>query len=896
MNELTRINKLESEVALLGRRLTLVEKTLPRNLAAEVPWPEMMAQLEAEAAVADEQQPASSWPETPQVAEPTAEFPEASFSPPVPPITPPINAPISWLEQPVVNGAAAGSAHDSPGESWSSNEPKSLLDWENLIGGKWALWIGSLCLFLAFASFLAYTWRYLPPPPPWAKVAMGLGAGALLLGAGEWFRSSTQKWFSEGLSGAGLSLCYLSVWAATGFFHIMSSSVAFGGMACLTALGVALAVRAKAPALSILSTIGNFLTPVLLESGQHGVSQGMALLTYVAVLDMGIVAVSLFQRWRGLTWMSFVGTFLLVGGWTTAANIAAMRGPLFFFLSLYFVLFLSAACFYSLARQEETAPEDLLLLFTASSLFAPAGYAVLQPVLGHFQGIFALGLALFWGLMAAAVHIMAPRNVSLRTCLGGLSLLALTVALPMQLKGPWLAVGWSGEAGLLLLLSRRLNSSLFLRAGQTVWALAGFGVMIVADSPVQLDRIMAWGAFLLVSAGASYLARRDGEGQLVDELEPLYASACLWGSAWLLGRETYSWLHGAPAPSHREAYAWLFIAPLEALLALLAFAVGLRARYQLVRVEALTLAVISAFTVLIAGITAPLTSPLPFSNARPAAFVVMALLLGVLGWLIGHTKDELPTEETETLQAWPVVTAAFVLLAASIEAYFALTPRWGLDAAESTTLAFMLSVLWSSYAAALLGFAATARNKWLRGFGWGVMGIGISAAIVAALAQQSAGLPLLNWRFAAYGAAILSLCIAAKRARLDNIESGTFVFLALMLGLAMVSQESYETCRHFATALGPNWARVASMMISLVWSVYGAAMLLGGIVRGEQQIRLVALGLLCLTVLKIFLFDLAFLNGPWRAVSLGGMGVTLIFISWLYSRYGAEKNEVGDTE
>ncbi|HEX8463048.1 MAG TPA: DUF2339 domain-containing protein, partial [Abditibacterium sp.] len=142
----------------------------------------------------------------------------------------------------------------------------SLGEWENLIGGKWALWVGSLCLFLAMASFLALTWAALPPPPPWAKVAMGMGAGALLMTAGGVLRSRAQRHFSEGLMGAGLAICYLSLWAGGQHFVVFSPSVSFVGMACLTALGVTLALRTDALSLSVLSAMGGFLTPILLGS------------------------------------------------------------------------------------------------------------------------------------------------------------------------------------------------------------------------------------------------------------------------------------------------------------------------------------------------------------------------------------------------------------------------------------------------------------------------------------------------------------------------------------------------------------------------------------------------------------------------------------------------------
>ena len=67
-------------------------------------------------------------------------------------------------------------------------------------------------------------------------------------------------------------------------------------------------------------------------------------------------------------------------------------------------------------------------------------------------------------------------------------------------------------------------------------------------------------------------------------------------------------------------------------------------------------------------------------------------------------------------------------------------------------------------------------------------------------------------------------------------------------------------------------------------------MLVAGIIRSIQPARLAALGLLGFTALKVFLFDLSFLDTPMRILSFGGLGLTLIGISWLYSRYGIGKS------
>jgi uncharacterized membrane protein len=106
----------------------------------------------------------------------------------------------------------------------------------------------------------------------------------------------------------------------------------------------------------------------------------------------------------------------------------------------------------------------------------------------------------------------------------------------------------------------------------------------------------------------------------------------------------------------------------------------------------------------------------------------------------------------------------------------------------------------------------------------------------------------------------------------------------VILGWGM-TQETYETCYYLRHALAPDWQRWAEMTISLVWCIYGALLLIAGIARQYRPLRLMALVMLSATVIKVFIFDLGFLDGSLRVLSLGGLGISLIFISWLYSRF-----------
>jgi uncharacterized membrane protein len=71
---------------------------------------------------------------------------------------------------------------------------------------------------------------------------------------------------------------------------------------------------------------------------------------------------------------------------------------------------------------------------------------------------------------------------------------------------------------------------------------------------------------------------------------------------------------------------------------------------------------------------------------------------------------------------------------------------------------------------------------------------------------------------------------------------------------------------------------------STVWLVYGIALLAVGFVLRSKPARLLALGVIILTIAKVFLYDTANIAGIYRALSAIGLGVVLLGIGWLYQR------------
>jgi uncharacterized membrane protein len=75
------------------------------------------------------------------------------------------------------------------------------------------------------------------------------------------------------------------------------------------------------------------------------------------------------------------------------------------------------------------------------------------------------------------------------------------------------------------------------------------------------------------------------------------------------------------------------------------------------------------------------------------------------------------------------------------------------------------------------------------------------------------------------------------------------------------------------------------LSLSSLWLVYGIALMAAGIWRRVRLVRIAAIILFGIAILKIFIYDLSFLETLYRIFSFIGLGVILLTVSYLYQRY-----------
>ncbi len=88
-----------------------------------------------------------------------------------------------------------------------------------------------------------------------------------------------------------------------------------------------------------------------------------------------------------------------------------------------------------------------------------------------------------------------------------------------------------------------------------------------------------------------------------------------------------------------------------------------------------------------------------------------------------------------------------------------------------------------------------------------------------------------------------------------------------------------------------TWMDVAAMSqsdklgLSILWGVYALLLIILGISRKEKHLRVGAIGLFAVTLLKLFFYDISHLNTVAKTIVLVSLGVLLLLISFLYNKY-----------
>jgi uncharacterized membrane protein len=372
---------------------------------------------------------------------------------PIPPESPPEAPPPAMDPQPVVSKGA-----------------------ELQFGQHWLLIAGIAITVLGIGFFLKYAFDQ-NWVGPGGRIILGYLAAVAFFGVGDVLRRrSGAVVFGLYLAGGGLATLYLTTYAAFELYALLGQVSAFGLMVLVTILACLLALMYDTQWLAVLGLVGGFLTPVILSTGQ---SAQLILMSYMVVLNGGILSIAVWKRWQILNTLGFICTWLLFTRWFVNYYTVATFWPTLVFLHLFFLIyaFVPFFSYFVHARREHLTGLLLASLNTLVTFIYAYGmvrtYASLPAV-----GIVALAYAGLFFSMASFLHRGHPGNLEPLLLTKGLSFLIL--AMPMLVSGHWITVCWSVQVVVILWAGLRLRNR-WLCYGALALLLLAVGKLVVYD-------------------------------------------------------------------------------------------------------------------------------------------------------------------------------------------------------------------------------------------------------------------------------------------------------------------------------------------------------------------------------------------------------------------------------
>ena len=342
---------------------------------------------------------------------------------------------------------------------------------EFVLGGRAAAFAGIAILVAGIVFLVGYAiqnaWL-----GPGMRVMLGLTSGVGLAGAGHWVGRRDEKYtlFSRVLTGGGSALFYFTVFMAYAFYHLIGPVGAGIGLFLCAAGIFALAMFYRSQSVAVLGVLGGFITP-LLVGGE--LDAGVFALVYIAVINVPVILLGLHRKWQVLYNLAFVFTAFHFLVWMD--RVPTNEAWIGVGFALVFFLQYIALGLLKLRSEQKVSGRtaDLVRLILSSALLMAAMYGLLEK--GNLDQWTGLAFILI-GLMHVGLAKTARKRIArfsgevAAIACGGVLFLAM--ALPAQLDGAWISLGWGMEGAILAWFAMRERSHV-LRVGAVLLGMAG---------------------------------------------------------------------------------------------------------------------------------------------------------------------------------------------------------------------------------------------------------------------------------------------------------------------------------------------------------------------------------------------------------------------------------------
>lgn len=298
---------------------------------------------------------------------------------------------------------------------------------------------------------------------PLVRVINGYVCGTALIGVAIWLKKKYEA-YSSVLMGGGLAVLYFITYIAFSFYNMLPLEVAFAMMMAFTAGTVYAALLYDRVIIAHLALIGAYAIPFLLSdnSGRYAVFFG-----YIAVINTGILVVSLRKYWKSLFYSSFVLTWIIYITWFFFSfRYSSHQYIAWTYLCIYFLIFYTTFLAYKIIKKEQYGIDDVIVLLGNAFIFYLVGYNLVgYETATNYAGLFTIINAIIHLGVSQAIRQLKLADRSLYFLLLGLVIVFCTIAVPVQLDGNWVTLLWTAEAVLVFWIGRTKQAPAYEKLG-----------------------------------------------------------------------------------------------------------------------------------------------------------------------------------------------------------------------------------------------------------------------------------------------------------------------------------------------------------------------------------------------------------------------------------------------
>ena len=387
----------------------------------------------------------------------------------------PVN-PGQTQQEPVAQTIPSNININSPVQPVSVSEVKPIVEEtkhseesSGLLLGK--IGVGAVLVGVAFFLKYAFDNNWIGPS---GRVMIGVLFGVIFLVVGQILRKKYLR-YADLVMGGGTAILYLSFFSAYSFYGLISAPVAGILMLCVTVLTFAISIVDATVILSIVGVVGAFVTPFLVGYQENNM---IWIFAYLLLINFGVLGISFFKKWPQLNVFTFVGSTINFIAWFDRFYDQADLAPTLVFCFVSFLIFIVANIARGITAGVKADQSDYFLLGANALVFSVTGYFILSPNHHSILGFASVAIAMVYMALAYIVNKTNYTDKALNIFLPGLAVVFLSIAVPLQFSGPWIAVAWLIESIVLYSIASVISNRGFQIMGAVVYGLGLLNLFI----------------------------------------------------------------------------------------------------------------------------------------------------------------------------------------------------------------------------------------------------------------------------------------------------------------------------------------------------------------------------------------------------------------------------------